>query len=133
MTGLCIDHIGIIVENMDQSILLFEKLFGVRPVALKELHEVGLRIAQIKTGNVDIELIQYATEASEFARKVMGSRAGVNHIAILVNDVDAWSKRLEGSGAKLMEGFPRQGSHGRVAFFGTDSTQGICLEICEHT
>jgi methylmalonyl-CoA epimerase len=132
MTGPCIDHIGIIVDNIDQSIALFEQLFGVRPAALKEMHDVGLRIAQIRTENVDIEMIQYTTQEAGFAREVMGSRAGVNHIAILVDDVNTWSKRLEDKGAKLMQGFPRQGSHGRVAFFEPESTQGILLEICEH-
>jgi methylmalonyl-CoA/ethylmalonyl-CoA epimerase len=132
MTGPYVDHIGIIVENLDESISLFERLFGVRPIVLKEMTDVGLRIAQIKTENVDIELIQYTTEEEGFARKVMGSRPGINHIAIGVKDVGTSSKNLDDQGARLMDGFPRQGSHGRVAFFEPDSTQGILFEICEH-
>lgn len=131
MTGPYIDHIGIIVEDMDRALSLFERLLGVQPMALKELHEVGLKIAQIKTENVDIELIQYTTKEEGFAQKVMGSKPGVNHISVLVDDVDRSSKRFEETGAKLMGGFPRQGSHGRVAFFQPESTEGILLEISE--
>ena len=133
MTGPHIDHIGIIVENMDESVSLFERLFGIQPVALKEMHEVGLRIAQIKTANVDIELIQYITEEEGVARTVMGSRPGINHIAVRVDDVEASLKGFQDNGARLMDGFPRQGSHGPVAFFEPESTQAIFLEICEHT
>jgi len=127
-----VDHIGIIVENMDESISLFERLFGLRPVALKEMQEVGLKIAQIKLQNVDIELIQYTTREEGFGRKVMGSRPGINHISVLVDDVGSSSKSFESKGAKLMDGFPRRGSHGQVAFFEPESTEGIFFEICEH-
>jgi len=133
VSGPYIDHIGIIVEDLDQSISFFQQLFGVGSVALKEMHDVGLRIARIKTENVDIELIQYTGKEEGFARNVMGSRLGINHISILVNDVETSSKSFEDKGARLMNGFPRQGSHGPVAFFEPESTQGIFLEICEHT
>lgn len=132
MTGPYIDHIGIIVEDMDRAISLFERLLGVRPVALKEMHEVGLRVAQIKAENVDIELIQYTTKEEGFAQKVMGSKPGINHISVRVDDVERSSKRFEKEGAKLMDGFPRQGSHGQVAFLQPESTEGILLEISEH-
>ncbi len=132
MTGPYIDHIGIIVENMDDSISLLERLFGVRPVVLKEMHDVGLKIAQVKTQNVDIELIQYVTREAGFAQRVMGARPGINHISVRVNDVGISSKDFEDKGARLTDGFPRQGSHGPVAFFQPESTGGILLEICEH-
>jgi len=41
--------------------------------------------------------------------------------------LEAWSAR----GARVMDGFPRPGSHGRVAFFEPESTGGLLLEICE--
>ncbi|MCA1959412.1 MAG: VOC family protein [Desulfomonile sp.] len=132
MTGPCIDHIGIIVDNMDVSIWLFEQLFGVRPVALKEMYDVGLKIAQIKMQNVDIELIEYTTQEGGLGREVMGSRTGINHISIVVNNVEDSAKNYEDKGVKLMDGFPRKGSHGQVAFFEPESTQGILFEICEH-
>jgi methylmalonyl-CoA epimerase len=133
VTAPYIDHIGIIVENLDQSVSMFERLFGVRPVSLREMPDVGLRIAHIKAENVDIELIQYLSQEEGVARKAMGSRPGINHISVLVNDVETWSRKFEGQGARVVNGFPRQGSHGQVAFFEPESTQGILLEICERS
>jgi methylmalonyl-CoA epimerase len=133
VTALYIDHIGIIVDDLDQSVSLFERLFGVQPDSLREMPEVGLRIAHIKAKNVDIELIQYLSQEEGVAREAMGSRPGMNHISLRVDDVETWSRDLQDQGARLVNGFPRQGSHGRVAFFEPESTQGILFEICERS
>lgn len=125
-----VDHIGIIVENLDQSIELFEALFDLRPSKIKDLPEAGLRVAHLQAHNIEIELIQY-TGADTFGQKVMGREKGVNHLSVRVKDIRKALKDCTQKGLKLMDGFPRQGSHGQVAFFEPDTTQGILFEICE--
>jgi catechol 2,3-dioxygenase-like lactoylglutathione lyase family enzyme len=77
--GPYIDHIGIIVENMDESISLFERLFGVRPVAVKELHEVGLRILH-QNGKRGHRVIGITEDTVRSHRD--GIKARINHIAV---------------------------------------------------
>jgi len=125
-----IDHLGIIVDNLDQSTELFERMFDLKPSKIKEMADVGLRVARLKAENIDIELIQYTSEEN-FGKKVMGPEKGVNHISINVEDMDAVLRDLEEKGIKTKEGFPRLGSHGLVAFFEPDTTEGILLEVCE--
>ena len=125
-----VDHLGIIVDNLDQSIELFERMFDLKPSKIKEMADVGLRVACLKAENIDIELIQYTSEEN-FGKRVMGSEKGVNHISINVEDMDAVLRDLEEKGIKTKEGFPRAGSHGLVAFFEPDTTEGILLEVCE--
>jgi methylmalonyl-CoA epimerase len=125
-----VDHIGIIVENLDQSIELFESLFGLRPSKVKDLPAVGLRVAHLKARNIEIELLQY-TGSDSFGRKVMGPDRGINHVAVRVKNIQKALKDATQKGVKVMEGFPRQGSHGQVAFIDKDTTQGILLEMCE--
>ncbi|NQT55247.1 MAG: VOC family protein [Desulfobacteraceae bacterium] len=125
-----VDHLGIIVDNLDQAIELFERMFDLKPSKIKEMADVGLRIARLKAENIDIELIQYTSEEN-FGKRVMGPEKGVNHISINVEDMDAVLRDLEEKGIKTKEGFPRAGSHGLVAFFEPDTTEGILLEVCE--
>jgi len=125
-----VDHLGIIVDNLDQAIELFECMFDLKPSKIKEMADVGLRIARLKAENIDIELIQYTSEEN-FGKRVMGPEKGVNHISIKVEDMDAVLRDLEEKGIKTKEGFPRAGSHGLVAFFEPDTTEGILLEVCE--
>jgi methylmalonyl-CoA/ethylmalonyl-CoA epimerase len=125
-----VDHIGIIVESLEKSIALFESLFGLKSTGIKEMDEVGLRIATLKAKNIDIELIQYKKAENNFGEQVMGKAPGVNHLAIKTDNVKASVKDFQKKGLRVMEGFPRLGSHGSVAFFKKETTEKILLEIC---
>ena len=125
-----VDHIGIIVEDLERSLTLFERLFDLRPTVIQEMEEVGLRIAELKAANIAIELIQYMGDGESFGRKVMGPRPGANHFSFRVEDVDAAVNRFKNSGVTPLEGFPRKGSHGRVAFFEPETTEKILMEVC---
>ena len=123
-----IDHIGIIVADVELAASKLKVLFG--EPSIKELPDVGLRVAEFHTENVSIELLQY-TQGSEFARNVMGERLGLNHISAHVEDVDQSVAELKANGLKPMSGFPRQGAHGRVAFFEPDAVTGLLFEVCQ--
>lgn len=125
-----IDHIGIIVEDLDKAVEMFEHLFQLKTAKITDMSDVGLKIAQMEARNIGIELIQYTGEG--FGRKVMGPQMGINHMSIQVEDTDSVAKDLQDKGLRIMEGFPRAGSHGRVAFFEPETTQDVLLEICEN-
>jgi len=110
---------------------LFENLFDLKPARVLDMDEVGLRIATLKASNVDLELIQYMDQREGIARRTMGDRKGINHVSFRVKDVFASLEQFQQKGAEVIDGFPRQGSHGLVAFFRPESTAQILLEICE--
>jgi methylmalonyl-CoA epimerase len=123
-----IDHVGIIVADLESAVAKLGALFG--KAKIKELPEVGLRVAEFRAANVTVELLQY-TQNSEFARRVMGSRTGLNHLSIHVDDAERSIDELRRAGFVPMEGFPRQGAHGRVAFFEPDAAGGLLFEVCQ--
>ena len=124
-----VDHIGVIVSDLERAIEhLSQMLEGLMPQR-RDLPEVGLRIAEFQTENLNIELIAYDATAY-FAREVMGSGAGINHLSLQVKDIDGAIARLTGAGLRLRQGFPRHGAHGTVAFFDRDDATGLLLEIC---
>jgi len=126
-----VDHIGIIVEDLEQSVTMFERLFHLKATKIKDMHEVGLRIAQLNAANISIELLQYSGQGESFAKRTMGVKPGVNHLAIRVKNIKNSLKDLENKGLNTMEGFPRAGSHGVVAFLDPGTTHGILLEVSE--
>jgi methylmalonyl-CoA epimerase len=131
MGGCRVEHIGILVENLDRSLRVFERLLGLGAAEVKDMPDVGMRVASLQAENVRIELIQYTSETGGFGRHVMGSADGYNHIAVEVEDLEPALKTWEAGGARVMEGFPRGGSHGRIAFFDPATTEGLLLEVCE--
>ena len=120
-----IDHIGVIVADLNLSIEKFRALFG--EPKLKQLPDVGLRIAEFHAENIIIELLQYEGDA-KFARETMGERVGLNHISIGVDDLEGAMKALP---FRPKPGFPREGAHGKIAFFEPDATTGLLFELCQ--
>jgi methylmalonyl-CoA/ethylmalonyl-CoA epimerase len=124
-----IDHIGIIVPDLDSAVVTISLLLGGLAPERRDLPEVGLCIAEFETENLRIELIAY-DRGSEFARRVMGTEPGINHISVQVEDVSAAVDRLSAAGLRMQDGFPRRGAHGEVAFFERDAATHLLLEIC---
>ena len=124
-----IDHIGIIVPDLEAAIARFGALLGGLAPERRDLPDVGLRIAEFHAANIAIELIAYDGEA-QLARRVMGSTPGFNHVTVAVDDVDAAIGRLGAAGFRLQPGFPRAGAHGTVAFFERDQETGMLFEVC---
>mgnify|MGYP001344714557 FL=1 len=130
MSATHIDHIGIVVADLDAAVSRLKPLFG-DSIHIKELVDVGLRVAEFRAANVTVELLQYTGKNDAFARQVMGERLGLNHISARVENVERSLAELRNAGLRPMEGFPRQGAHGRVAFFEPDEVTGLLFEICQ--
>ena len=131
MSGLRIDHLGIIVADLDKAIERFRFLTDGEPAYTKDMPDVGLRIATFEAENISLELVEYAGSASEFAKEVMGDETGLNHISLGVDDLNKAITEFTEAGFKIMEGFPREGAHGQVAFFRRDNDTGLLFELCE--
>ncbi len=58
MSAPTIDHIGIIVQNLERSVAMFERLFHLKSSKIQDMPDVGLRIAQLNAANINIELLQ---------------------------------------------------------------------------
>ncbi|MFH1114011.1 MAG: VOC family protein [Pseudomonadota bacterium] len=126
-----IGHVGIIVKDMDSAVAKLTALLGVPPSRLKEIPDVGLKTAEFETANLTLELLQYTDEKASFAKEVMGERPGLNHLSVTVNDVNEAIRNWTEKGLVLTEGFPRNGAHGKVAFFQTEPDTGILFEVCQ--
>ena len=131
MTAPTIDHIGIIVEALEPAIAAMSVVLRNTPMVRRSLPEVGLEVAEFQAANVIIELLQYTGDESGLARRTMGCATGMNHLSISVPDLDASLAALASDGVKPMDGFPRRGAHGRIAFMHTDPRTGVLVELCQ--
>ncbi|HML07402.1 MAG TPA: VOC family protein [Xanthobacteraceae bacterium] len=129
MTLPRIDHIGIIVPDLEAAVGRLSALLGGLAPQRRDLPELDLHIAEFQTANLAIELIAYSGPAA-FARRVMGGEIGLNHITVAVESVDGALERLAQAGFVAQPGFPRRGAHGKVAFFERDRATGLLFEVC---
>ena len=129
MTLPRIDHIGVIVPDLEAAIGRLSALLGGLAPQCRDLPELDLHIAEFHTANLVIELIAYSGPAA-FARGVMGGESGLNHVTLAVESVGAALERLAQARFVAQPGFPRRGAHGSVAFFERDPATGLLFEIC---
>jgi len=126
-----VDHIGIVVKDLDSSLEIYSKELGFECVEIREIQEVELRIAVLQAKGIGIELLQYRNPEMEMVKALRGNLEGLNHICYEVEGFDDAMKRLMENGSKLIEGFPRKGVHGRIAFFIPPHSPEERIEILE--
>ena len=120
-------HIGIAVEDFERAIEKF-KGFGLSCSDIKDMKEAGVKIAFFPVGDVLIELLRF--EPGKGPGDVIRSQKGaINHICLEVGDLDSSIQDFEKNGAKLLNGFPMAGDHGRMAFFHPETTENVLIEL----
>jgi methylmalonyl-CoA epimerase len=131
-----IDHIGIAVGSLSDSLAFFRDALGLeldRPedVASQRVRAHFLFTADGPDG-AKLELLEATAPDSPIAKYVAKRGAGLHHVALRVDDVDAALAELKSRGVRLIDDTPRPGAHGtRVAFIHPASTHGVLVELVE--
>lgn len=126
-----INHIGIVVQNLDEAIESYSKSLERKPNQILEIPDVSLKIAIFKTEKIEVELLHYGNPHLPIVKALRGDQMGINHLCYEVKDFDDEMGKLMKNGFKLIEGFPRKGVHGRIAFFIPPHSPVERIEILE--
>ena len=127
------DHIGVVVEDLDNAMKTLSHFFGFEDQERLELKEAGIRIAFYPLGTGQMELIEFQRPIAGVDPIVTQPGPGVQHVAFQVEDFRQALAELTAKGLKLVKGFPRKGAHGQVAFFYPTQGLDLLIEICEKT
>ena len=125
------DHIGIVVRDLKKSMNALSFFFGFECREQVEIKEAGIQIAFYPLGAGQMELIEFQKPMEEVDSIVLEPRSGVQHVAFQVDDFDTTLQELTYKGLKVVRGFPREGAHGKVAFFYPTEELDLMIEICE--
>jgi methylmalonyl-CoA epimerase len=126
-----VNHIGIVVKNLDEALESYSRGLGLQAEGVVEIPDVGLRIAVLKIGGIEIELLEYQNLELPVVKALRGHHPGINHVCYEVSDFKKAIENLKANGFQLVEGFPRKGVHGMIAFFIPSHSSEERLEILE--
>lgn len=127
-----IDHIGIVVHDIQQALEAYQVALGLPLQEIVDVPDQQVRVAFLPAGESNIELVQPTTEDSGVARFLEKHGEGIHHICLQVEDIEAALERLRDRGVPLIDRRPRAGAHGRIAFVHPKGMHGVLIELVEH-
>ena len=125
-----IHHLGVAVDDLDEALDTYTRLFGAELEHRATVPEQGVEAAAVLVGDSRVELLA-PTGADTPVGKFLAKRGpGMHHVAYEVDDVHAALASLAGEGVELIDAAPREGLFGlEVAFIHPDSVHGVLAEV----
>lgn len=128
-----IEHIGIAVKNLEDSIKYYENVLGLKCYAVEEVKDQKVRTAFFMIGQTKIELLESTEPDGPIGKFIEKKGEGIHHIAFATTDLKEALKSVEEKGIQLIDKEPRKGAEGlKIAFLHPKSTNGVLTELCEH-
>ena len=127
-----IDHIAIVVNDVEESAKVYQQALGVSNVKFETVESEGVKIAIIELENGRIELMQPTNDSSPIKKFLDKKGQGLHHMALETDNIEGEVERMEGCGIQFL-GKIRPGSAGtKVTFIHPKSLHGVLAELCSH-
>lgn len=127
-----IEHLGIAVANIEESLRVFETLLGTKCYKIEEVESEGVKTAFLQVGESKIELLEATNPDSPIAKYLEKRGQGIHHIAFEVDNIQTEIERLLNEGFVLIHESPKNGADNKlIAFLHPKSTEGILIELCQ--
>ena len=128
-----IEHIGIAVKDLENSIKYYEDILGLKCYGIEEVKDQKVRTAFFEVGQTKIELLESTDPEGPIGKFIEKRGEGFHHLAFATENLDESLKKLDDKGIRLIDKKPRKGAEGLdIAFLHPKSTGGVLTELCEN-
>ncbi|HEY1169337.1 MAG TPA: methylmalonyl-CoA epimerase [Candidatus Limnocylindrales bacterium] len=126
-----IHHVAVIVRDLEASLGLYRDKLGLEVESVMDMAHDHVRIGFLPVGGTKIELVQPTDNTTGSARFLETKGEGFHHVCFEVPDIQAALDELNAAGLTLIDGAPRKGGEGPVAFVHPKSCHGVLVELIE--
>ncbi len=127
-----IEHIGIAVKNLNDSIPVYEALLGSPCYKKERVESENVETAFFQAGPNKIELLESSKSDGVIAGFIEKKGEGIHHIAFDVADIRAEMERLKKAGFRLLNDEPKKGADNKlICFVHPKTTNGVLVELCQ--
>lgn len=127
-----IEHLGIAVECIEDSLQIYEKLLGITCYKTEVVESEFVKTAFLKIGETKIELLEATHPDSAIGKFLSKKGKGFHHIAFDVDDIKSEIERLKNQGFELIHEIPKPGADNKlIAFLHPKSTDSLLVELCQ--
>lgn len=131
MTIKRIDHIAIVVENLERALGVYRDALGMTVTDVREMPEQDVKMAFLPSGDSEIELLEPLSAESGIGKYLAKRGEGLHHICLEVDDIEAALADLKAKGSQLIDETPKQGAYGKIAFIHPKGAHGVLVELVE--
>lgn len=129
-----IDHIGVAVKSLEQSLPFYVSHLNMKLEKIEEVSSEKVKVAFLRVGESRIELLEPTSSDSPIATFIEKRGEGIHHIALSVDDIDARLREMKTNGIKLINESAKTGAdEAKIAFIHPKSTGGVLYELTEKT
>ncbi|OQX82347.1 MAG: methylmalonyl-CoA epimerase [Bacteroidetes bacterium 4484_276] len=126
-----IEHIGIAVNSLEESIPYYENILGLKCYATEEVKDQKVKTAFFMVGQTKIELLEPTGPEGPIGKFIEKKGTGIHHIAFAMEDVATALHQAKEKGVRLIDQKPRKGAEGlNIGFLHPKSTGGVLTEFC---
>ncbi len=126
-----IEHIGIAVKNLEESISFYENVLGLKCYAIEEVKDQKVKTAFFMVGQTKIELLVSTDPEGPIGKFIEKKGEGLHHIAFAMDNVEGALKDAESKDVRLIDKTPRKGAEGlSIGFLHPKATKGVLMEFC---
>src|SRR5688572_9602896 len=124
-------HVAVAVDSVDEALKFYRETLGLDEITVMTLEDRGLKVALIKSGPSEIELLEPLQEDSTVGRFLDRRGPGLHHVCFEVEDVEKSMRYYEGKGATFLDPVPRPGAVGLVSFMPPTMADGVLVELAQ--
>jgi len=126
-----IDHIGIVVKDLEKALKFYKDKLGLHVECIEISDEWKVRVAFLPIGEVMIELVE-PVKGSPIDKLIDEKGEGLHHIAVEVDDIRKSLKELSELEVPLVDTEPRMGAESAlVAFLDAAAANNVRIELKE--
>ena len=126
-----IEHLGIAVKSLEESIPYYENLLGTKCYSVEEVKDQRVKTAFFLVGQTKIELLESTDPEGPIGKFLEKKGEGIHHLAFAVGNASEALAEAEAQGLTLIDKVSRKGAEGmNIGFLHPKSTHGVLIEFC---
>ncbi len=133
MKPIKINHIAIVVKDIDASLDFWVKAFGLQVDHIEDVPSQASKVAFLPLGESEVELVQPTTADSGMAAYLEKRGEGMHHLCIEVEDIDAALAHLKALDVRLINTEPEVLPGRKMAFIHPKAANGVLIELYQLT
>jgi methylmalonyl-CoA/ethylmalonyl-CoA epimerase len=124
-----INHVGVVVKDIDEMLSVLREAFGAEEVQRMEVPPMKQISSIVRVGDSCFELMEPTAPDGPAGRFLEGKGGGLHHISLLCDNVETLCEKLESQGLQII-GKVFEGPF-RVAFLHPKSGKGVLYELTD--